>query len=114
VVVAQTDFQVADPLLRPPKYQRRKADMFAAIVELIEDQPSYRIVSKDAAACRLKAERRTSLLRFVDDVEIWVEGEPSGPVSVHMRSQQRKGFYDFGRNKKNIREFTRLLHHRQS
>lgn len=114
MTTAQTDFGANDPRLRPPKYQRRKAEMFASIVELIEDQPLYKLISKDDKECRLKAERRTRLLRFVDDVEIWVQGEPNGPVSVHMRSTQRLGSYDFGQGKRNIREFARLLHHRLS
>jgi hypothetical protein len=47
-------------------------------------------------------------------VEIWVEGEPSGPVSVHMKADARMGLLSFGQGKRSIREFTRLLHYRQS
>lgn len=109
----QTDFASNDPTLRPPKYQRRRADMYRAVIELLEDQPHYTIVSKDEAASRVVAQRRAPL-GAVDDVEVWIEGEPNGPVSVHVRSKHRRGLLDLGCGRRNIREFTRLLHHRQS
>lgn len=109
-----TDWNSTDPSLRPPKYQRRRADMFEAVVQLIEDQPSYKVVAKEKESARLKAERKGGLFGTVDDVEIWVEGDPSGPVSVHMKSTPRVALLSFGQGKRNIREFTRLLHYRAS
>jgi uncharacterized protein DUF1499 len=111
---ARTDFQSSDPTLRPPKFQRRRADMFHGVVELIEDQERYQIVSKDEAQHRIKASVRSSL-GSTHEVEIWVEGDPNGPVSVHMTSTKKGGILpDLGAAKRNIREFTRLLHYRQS
>lgn len=111
---ARTDFNATDPTLRPPKFQRRRLDMFRAVVELIEDQPRYRILAKDEGTCRLAAEA-ASTLGSMHAVEIWVEGDPQGPVSVHMTSAKKAGWLpDLGAATRNIREFTRLLHHRQA
>ncbi|MBL8696560.1 MAG: DUF1499 domain-containing protein [Planctomycetes bacterium] len=108
---AQTSFDSSDPSLRPPKFQRRRDSIFDAILHLLEDQEAYKIESKDAAAHRVTAKRNG--FGGAHQVEIWVEGEPAGPVSVHMRSSGGS-FLDFGQAKRNIREFTRLLHHRES
>ena len=111
---ARTDFNSADPTMRPPKFQRRRVDMFLGIIELIEDQVRYAITTKDDANHRVKANVKSSM-GSVHDVEIWLEGEPNGPVSVHMTSAKKQGALpDFGAAKRNIREFNRLLHHRQS
>ncbi len=107
----QTDFQSNDPTLRPPKYQRRRADMFQAVVRLIEDQDGYTIVSKDEPAARMKAQLKKGLAGY--DVDFWIEGEANGPVSVHMRATRTSGI-DLGGAKKHIRDFTARLHHRES
>ena len=111
---ARSDFNSTDPTLRPPKFQRRKLDLFHAVVELIEDQERYAIVHKDENACRIRADVKSSC-GSTHEVEIWVEGNPEGPSSAHMTSRKRSGLLpDFGAATRNIREFNRLLHHRQS
>lgn len=87
--------------------------MFAAVCRLVEDQERYRLVSKDEEAARVRAEIQCGL-GVVHEAEIWVEGDKNGPVSVHMKSNKKSGLLDFGAGVRNIREFTRLLHHRES
>lgn len=109
----RTDFNSSDPTLRPPKFQRRREDMYHAVVELVEDQERWKLTSKDDTNHRLKADVRSSM-GSVHEVEIWVEGDKNGPVSVHMTSTKKSGVLpDLGAATRNVREFTRLLHHRQ-
>ncbi|MBI3820919.1 MAG: DUF1499 domain-containing protein [Planctomycetes bacterium] len=110
---AQTDFNSTNPTLRPPKFQRRRPAMYEAICLLIEDQDHYKITSKDETNARLKCEIQCGM-GVVHDAEIWVEGDINGPVSVHMRSSKKSGLLDLGAANRNISEFTKLLHHRES
>lgn len=87
--------------------------MYEAVVRLIEDQERYKIVSKDENAARVKCEIQCGM-GVVHEAEIWVDGDKAGPVSVHMRSSKKSGLLDLGAAKRNISEFTKLLHHRES
>ncbi|MFN0205653.1 MAG: DUF1499 domain-containing protein [Planctomycetota bacterium] len=110
---AQTDFASTDPTLRPPKFQRRRQDMYEAVIRLIEDQERYKILTKDPDGARVKGEIQCSM-GVVHQFEVWVDGDKNGPVSVHMKSEKKSGLLDFGAGVKNVREFTILLHHRES
>lgn len=87
--------------------------MYQAVVRLVEDQERYKIVSKDEAGARVKCEIQCAM-GVVHEGEIWVEGDKDGPVSVHMRSTKKSGLLDIGVAKRNVSEFTKLLHHRES
>lgn len=87
--------------------------MFEAVCRLVEDQENYKVVSKDDSGSRLKVEIQCGM-GVVHEGEIWVEGDKNGPVSVHMKSAKKSGLLDLGAAKKNISEFMKLLHHRES
>ncbi|HZS62119.1 MAG TPA: DUF1499 domain-containing protein [Gemmatimonadaceae bacterium] len=78
-----------------------------AIMDVIADLPRTRVVSRDTHYVR--AEFRTRLFRFVDDVEFAVD--PAEHV-VHFRSASRVRRPDFGVNRRRMEELSRTLHAR--
>ena len=69
----------------------------AALVTLLEGWPRTTIVASEGDLVR--AECRTRLLRFTDDVTFLVD-EAAG--CVHVRSASRVGYSDLGANRKRI------------
>ena len=51
----------------------------------------------------IHAECRTAFLRFVDDVEFFLDETAR---VVHFRSASRLGYYDFGMNRRRMKEFS--------
>jgi uncharacterized protein (DUF1499 family) len=47
----------------------------------------------------IHAEFRSSVFRFVDDVKFWFP--PDKPI-IHVKSASRKGYYDFGANRRRV------------
>ena len=72
------------------------------IVQYIEDHKSWNLVSKDDNY--IHATETSSLFKFVDDVEFKVE-----EGKLHFRSASRKGYYDFGVNRKRIEKIKEYL-----
>ncbi|HET9820541.1 MAG TPA: DUF1499 domain-containing protein [Burkholderiaceae bacterium] len=94
----QRDFARIAPL---PMHGDARATI-ARIARIVEDLPGARIVEQRDDY--LYAQFRSSLLRFVDDVEFWVD--PAAGV-VHVRSASRIGHGDLGVNRariENLRE----------
>jgi len=91
----------ADPMdkhyIEPLRYTGNKNAAYRRLVNLIESQQRARIVIKEADY--LKAEFRSAILRFVDDVEFLFSAEE--PV-IDVRSASRVGYYDFGVNRRRI------------
>jgi uncharacterized protein (DUF1499 family) len=67
--------------------------------------PRWRIASHDAGTRRIYAEARTRLLRFVDDIEVWIVPMGGGWSRVRARSASRVGFTDFGTNARRLRAY---------
>jgi uncharacterized protein (DUF1499 family) len=72
---------------------RRAKDVLLSLprTELIEERANY-----------LRAESRSALFRFIDDVEVYV---PEGESVLHFRSASRVGKSDMGVNKKRYEQF---------
>ncbi len=68
--------------------------------------PRVRIVREEANY--LHAEFRTRLLRFVDDVELYFDGEV-----LHVRSCSRIGYHDLGTNRRRVESLRRLIEARR-
>jgi uncharacterized protein (DUF1499 family) len=82
---------------------------FRAAIETARAMPRWTIVESSRAERSLRAEARTRLLRFTDDVRVRVEETPGGRSRVQVRSASRVGFTDFGTNARRIRDYlTRL------
>ena len=64
---------------------------------VLGELPGIRVVAQEADY--LRAEARTRVLRFVDDLEFQYSPEEN---VVHMRSASRLGYSDFGTNRKRL------------
>jgi uncharacterized protein (DUF1499 family) len=75
-----------------------------ALVDHLTDSPAYTIIERRDDY--LRAEARTRLLRFVDDVEFHLrpaQGE------IAMRSASRIGYSDFGANRRRLESLRHVL-----
>ena len=81
----------------PLRYTGNKDAAYQKLVTLIASQQRARIVVKEANY--LRAEFKSAILRFVDDVEFLFSADQ--PV-IDVRSASRVGYYDFGVNRRRI------------
>lgn len=99
-----------DPRLRG----RRYAIPFQAVWQVAHaladgGMGGWTLVEADELEGRLRAEARTRVFRFVDDVEIRVKLDRDAQTRVDMVSQSRVGKADLGMNARRIRRFLRRL-----
>jgi uncharacterized protein (DUF1499 family) len=74
----------------------------ARLLGVLRDHPRTRIVSDPGLEPHhLKAECRSQVFRFVDDVEFVFD---DGAKQIHFRSASRLGYRDFGVNRKRMEE----------
>jgi uncharacterized protein (DUF1499 family) len=102
--VVETGNTPAYPDLLPRRYQAGKARVFDATLRAVSLMPRWTLVSSRREEGEVRAEARTRLLRFVDDVTVRVE-ERDGLTVVNVRSASRVGRGDFGQNARNVRAF---------
>ena len=96
--VAADDSHRVDPLATP-RHGKTVRDMVAALTNL----PRTRIVEQSDE--RIRAEVRSLIFRFVDDVEVVnVDGV------LHILSASRLGHSDLGVNRRRVESLRRLLH----
>jgi uncharacterized protein (DUF1499 family) len=74
--------------------------------EAVRSMPRTTVISEKANY--LYVEFRTPLLRYVDDVELYFDGQV-----IHVRSCSRLGRRDFGVNRKRVEALRRLISARQ-
>jgi uncharacterized protein (DUF1499 family) len=74
------------------------------LLNLLEDQPDYTIVIKNGGY--VHAEARTSLMRFVDDMEFQLRSDEN---LIAVRSVSRLGLSDLGANKKRLQAIRKAL-----
>ena len=98
---SETNKNHSDATLRTRHYA--VSGIFKIAIDILQAWPHWRIVHQDSATGIIRAERKTRLFRFIDDVEIQII--TNGETEVSLRSQSRMGKGDFGQNKRNIREF---------
>lgn len=67
------------------------------LIEILEDTPRVRLITVETDY--IHAEFRSSLFKFVDDVEFYF---PPGETIIHVRSASRTGYYDFGVNRRRV------------
>lgn len=72
----------------------------------------WRIVESDDYEGIMRAESRTFLWRFVDDVTITIRLDHDAQTRVDMQSRSRKGSADLGTNARRIGKFFRALDQR--
>ena len=69
------------------------------IKELVEEMPRTKIVTVEDNY--LHAEFRSSVFRFVDDVEFLIDPKER---AIHFRSASRVGYSDFGVNRRRMEQ----------
>ena len=74
------------------------------MMKVLRDYPRTRIVQEEPDY--LKAECRSRVFRFVDDVELLFD---DGAKVIHFRSAARLGVRDFGVNRKRMEEIRELF-----
>ena len=87
-----------EPIALPPD----PPDAFDALADLVAARPRTRVVERRAGY--LRAEVRTPLLRFVDDLELL--NDPRAGVA-HVRSASRVGRSDLGANRRRVEALRR-------
>src|SRR4051794_25179825 len=93
-VSSQADPADAEHYIAPIPF---KGDPIAAIKKVLARLPGVTIVREERNY--LYAEFRSSLMRFVDDVEFLYDEKPA---LIHVRSASRLGRRDFGVNRKRV------------
>src|SRR4029077_16577595 len=83
----------------PIPYSGPLAAARARMLQILRDHPRTRIVREDPLY--LKAECRSAIFRFVDDVELAFD---DGAKRIDFRSASRLGRSDFGVNRKRMEE----------
>ncbi|HZP12799.1 MAG TPA: DUF1499 domain-containing protein [Nevskiaceae bacterium] len=86
-----------NPLIFRGSVAQARAHLVAALkslprTEIVAEEPRY-----------LRAESRSTLMRFVDDVQCVIQPAAMGAGGViELRSSSRVGYYDFGANRERI------------
>jgi uncharacterized protein (DUF1499 family) len=88
--------------MEPIPYTGSLDEARARLLRVLRDYPRTRIVSgPDLEPLYLKAECRSRIFHFVDDVEFVLDDEAK---RIHFRSASRLGRKDFGVNRKRMEE----------
>jgi uncharacterized protein (DUF1499 family) len=90
-----------DRAMTPLPYIKSGEESMNRLVALVREMKRATIVS--ATPSYLHVEFRSALFRFVDDVEFVLDD--SARV-IHFRSASRAGYYDFGVNRKRMKEIS--------
>jgi uncharacterized protein (DUF1499 family) len=87
--------------MTPLPYLKSGEESMNRLVAIVRDIKRATIVA--ATPSYLHVEFRSALFRFVDDVE-FVPDDSAGVI--HFRSASRTGYYDFGVNRKRMKEIS--------
>ena len=88
--------------IRPFEYTGSPSDARRALIAALESMPRTLIASRTGAYIR--AEFRTPFFKFLDVGEFVIREQPS---VIDVRSASKKGYYDFGTNRRRIEELRR-------
>lgn len=90
------------PDIQPRVYRAKVDRVFDAALHAVDRMPRWTLVSYQRESGEIRAETRSLVFRFVDDVVIRVIPQGASTV-VLVRSASRIGRGDFGQNARNIR-----------
>jgi uncharacterized protein (DUF1499 family) len=91
-------------LIEPLHYSGRPADARQKLIDILESINRVRFAKVERDY--IHAEFRSSVFRFVDDVKFWFP--PDKPI-IHVKSASRKGYYDFGANRRRVERLREAL-----
>lgn len=98
-----------DPFFRPRKYAKSKEEVAGTVQEVLAALARWQVMEYRENQGRIHATHTTRLMRFVDDVNIYVVQGLDGITKLEVISQSRVGKGDLGQNKRNIRELLSAL-----
>jgi uncharacterized protein (DUF1499 family) len=107
--VAETSPNAEDPRLRTRLYALSRETVWITVQQLAGTRQGWTVIEADPAEGTLKAEARTRLIKFVDDVTIRVRPANGQRISVDLHSRSRVGKADFGTNARRIGAFLEEL-----
>ncbi|HXV27821.1 MAG TPA: DUF1499 domain-containing protein [bacterium] len=90
--------------LEPFRYVGSKDVMKKGLVQAIQSMPGAAVI--EIQDDYLHAEFRSRIMKFVDDLEVYFE---PGQKIIHFRSCSRKGYFDFGVNRKRVESLKNQL-----
>jgi uncharacterized protein (DUF1499 family) len=105
----QTDARARDPRLRGRTYAVPFARVWDAAVALANEMPRWRVTVTDEDRGLIQAEAETRFLGFVDDVTIRIRLDDNAWTRVDMLSASRRGWTDFGTNRRRVLHFLERL-----
>ena len=91
--------------MQPLRYAGSDEAAWQRLLDIITSMPRSRVTLDQAQY--LRAEFRSRLFRFVDDVEFRLD---SARKVIDVRSAARLGYYDWGVNRARVREIERLFY----
>lgn len=98
----------ADHHVDPLIYRGTMAQARAQLIEALKSLPHTEIVAQEPNY--LRAESRTSVLRFVDDLQCVIKPAAMGSGgTIELRSSSRVGYYDFGANRARVETLRRAF-----
>lgn len=106
---AETRPDAPDPRLRGRTYAVPFGEVWRAALALAESQRGWTVMERDARRGWIRAEARTTLWRFTDDVEVRLSLDDRGLTRVDLVSASRIGGMDLGANARRINRFLRRL-----
>lgn len=110
---ASTTPEHPDPTLRGRSYALPFRKTWRAAIGLADGGLSrWTVIAADQRAGQIRAEVKTPVLRFVDDVEIRIVRLTGRRTRVDLTSASRMGKVDFGTNARRVRAFLRALDRR--
>jgi uncharacterized protein (DUF1499 family) len=111
---AETRPDHEDPRLRGRTLGVPFDRVWTEALSLAKSLPRWTVTHEDDIAGVIRAESRTLIFRFVDDVEIRVGLDSDGHTRFDMRSASRVGKWDLGTNARRIDAFQTALDQRLS
>ena len=85
--------------IAPLAYSGSREDARRKLLDILSAYGSRAVTVTQAGDDYIRAEFRTPLLRFTDDVEFYL---PADSRVIHLRSASRVGYSDMGANRKRI------------
>jgi uncharacterized protein (DUF1499 family) len=86
--------------------------VWSAALETARAMPRWTVTEEAAGAGTIRAEARTALWGFTDDVVIRISLDDKGMTRVDLRSSSRVGRGDFGTNARRVARFLHALDRR--
>lgn len=98
--------QDQDTFFRPRRYSQPKEEVLKAVKETIASLKDWRVEEQRENQGRIHASRSALFPPSAQDINLYVVQGLDGVTKLEMTSQTRGGGkVDFGRNKRNLREF---------